>query len=138
MNNWLSIIILGLCTVILGVSCNQDPYPQGAILYSNFCASCHMEDGSGLGKEIPPLANADYLKRYPDQLPCIIHQGISDSIQVNGVWYNQPMAGVKQLTVVEITNVINYINSSWGNDNPRVSLQEVQQQIEPCASATIR
>ena len=33
----------------------------GKRLYEQHCQSCHMPDGKGLGKLIPPLAGADYV-----------------------------------------------------------------------------
>ena len=34
----------------------------GKELYENYCANCHQKDGTGLGKLIPPLRDADYFK----------------------------------------------------------------------------
>ena len=116
----------------LSTTCNENPYKQGEILYNNFCSSCHMEDGSGLGLEIPPLANADYLKQYNLEVACIIRYGQQDTIQVNGKTYSQPMAGIKKLTDVEITNIINYINQAWGNDYGTIQLPKVREKLNEC------
>lgn len=97
-----------------------------------------MEDGSGLGGEIPPLAQADFLEKYADQVACIIYAGIEDTIIVNGKTYNQPMEGIKQLSPVEITNVINYINRAWGNDYGSVTLGEVKENLIPCTNPALR
>lgn len=124
------IILLGI--FFLGNSCQQNPYSQGKIMYENFCESCHMKDGSGLGANIPPLAGADYLKSNAHLLPCIIRYGISEEIVVNGKTYTTPMVGIPQLKDVEIANIINYINHAWGNDNGYTTIQEVQKQLEQC------
>ena len=42
------------------------------------------------------------------------------------------MAGVPQLTDVEIANIINYINHEWGNDNGYTTIKQVQAQLEEC------
>ena len=76
-------------------------------MYGNFCASCHMDDGSGLRGRIPPLANSDYLKKYASELACIIRYGKTGEIEVNGKKYQEPMPGVPQLTDFEIANIIN-------------------------------
>ena len=131
------VFLLFVCFSCL-YNCSETPYKQGAILYENFCESCHMKDGSGLGGEIPPLAKADYLSKYGEKVPCIIQQGISDSLMVNGKWYSQPMAGIEQLSAIEITNIINYMHTSWGNELPPVSLQEVNSWLEPCTRAEFR
>jgi len=113
-------------------SCELKTYEHGEILYENFCANCHMEDGTGLVGIIPPLAGADFLGLYPDQLPCIIKKGMKGEITVNGRQYNTEMTGVPQLTEFEITNVINYINTAWGNDFPIVKHLDVRQALEEC------
>ena len=113
-------------------SCQSNPYVHGEILYENFCANCHMEDGTGLVGNIPPLAGADFLKKYASDLPCIIRYGIQDTIVVNGKEYVTPMAGVPQLTDIEVTNVINYINHAWGNDNGFTRPMDVQVILEGC------
>lgn len=112
--------------------CQPHPYPQGEILYQNFCANCHMDDGSGLEGLIPPLANADYLAADPLRVACIVRYGQTDSIVVNQVGYYNPMAAIPELSEFEITNVINYINQAWGNDYGTVKLADVRQQLEDC------
>jgi len=113
-------------------ACEYKPYSHGEIMYQNFCASCHMDDGSGLTGNIPPLAGADFLKEHADELPCIIRYGISDTILVNGVTYTSPMVGVPQLTDAEITNIINYMNQAWGNDYGFVNPKDVERILKEC------
>lgn len=114
------------------LNCNQKPYAHGKIMYENFCVNCHMEDGSGLIGNIPPLAGADYLTKHADQLACVIRYGLEGEITVNGKKYSAPMAGVPQLTDVEIANIINYINHEWGNDNGYTTITQVQDQLKNC------
>lgn len=123
-------MVIVICFVVACSSSN--PYKQGKILYENFCASCHMDDGSGLAANIPPLAGADYLKEAQELLPCIIRYGQQGPIVVNGVTYNNAMPGVPQLTDFEIANVINYINHAWGNDYGYMQIDEVQDILEEC------
>ena len=113
-------ICLFIGAVFYFQSCNTNPFQHGEILYQNFCANCHMDDGSGLEGFIPPLANADFMRDRKDEVPCIIRFGMDTEIIVNQRKYQQPMAGVPQLTDTEITNVINYINHSFGNAPPHL------------------
>lgn len=117
---------------LVGIGCETYPYQQGKILYTNFCENCHMADGSGLKGLIPPLAGADYLSKYPEQVPCIIRNGIKGKLEVNGVTYETEMAGIEKLTEFEITNIINYIHTSWGNDLPIVEHLQVREWLKPC------
>lgn len=122
---------LSLLTV-LGVACDYQPYKQGKNLYDFHCANCHMEDGTGLKGLYPPLAQSDYLANHQTDLPCIIRHGISDSIQVNGQWFQQPMAAIPSLSEIEITNILNYINHSWKNNLPHITVETVKMQLENC------
>ena len=113
-------------------SCKETPYTHGKILYENFCESCHMADGSGSEGVIPPLAGADYVRDNQSKLACIIRKGQKGKVIVNGREYNQEMAGIPQLSDFEITNVINYINSAWGNDFGYMKITEVRKELEEC------
>ena len=114
------------------VSCDYQPYKQGRNLYNFYCATCHMDDGSGLKGLYPPLAKADYLANNQENLACIIRYGLSDTILVNQKTYNQAMPGVKDLNEVQITNVINYINHAWGNDLQHVKVENIQKALIDC------
>lgn len=119
-------------TLILFSQCKQKPYVHGEILYNNFCSSCHMEDGKGLAGLIPPLLDEAYLKMHRSKIPCIIRNGMEGEIMVNGQPYNQPMPGQRKLSDTDITNIINFVNTSWGNQLEPISLGEVREILETC------
>ena len=90
-----------------GNGCDGNTYKQGAILYTNFCANCHMETGEGLRGLIPPLAKSDYLAAHRADLACLIRNGQRGKIVVNGVEYNQQeMLGIKKLSDLEYRDAI--------------------------------
>ncbi len=119
----------------LPTSCDDNPYQQGEILYQNFCANCHMDDGQGLRGVIPPLAGADYVEENGALTACIIRYGMEGEVVVNGVTYNQEMAGIDVLSDFEIANIINYVRHAWGNDYGFVKLQDIQSALDSCATA---
>ena len=133
---------LGLtgCTLILAtvlalgsVGCeDQVEYRQGGVLYAAYCANCHMDDGTGLRGNIPPLANSDWLRDEQDQLACVIYAGMEGEVVVNGITYNAVMNGNPELTTTQVTNIMNYINHAWGNDYGYVSLPRAEAQLENC------
>ncbi len=125
-------LLLSFTAALILVQCDTNPYRQGHILYDNFCANCHMEDGSGLQGLIPPLAGADYLRDNTLDVPCLIRYGQKVEIMVNGKVYNQEMAAIPQLSHIEITNVLNYINHAWGNDYGYVKFEDVRRVLEAC------
>jgi hypothetical protein len=51
---------------------------------------------------------------------------------VNGKTYSNEMPGIEKLTEFEITNIINYIHTSWGNNLPIVKHPQVQEWLKPC------
>ena len=122
------LLVLSCCLA----ACRKNPYRDGADLYKHACASCHLENGRGLGALIPPLSGSDFLVKNRDQLPCILRHGLADTIQVNGVQYAEKMEGVKGLSDIQITNVLNYVQTNWGNRNPVYSLEEVRQLLDRC------
>ena len=118
--------------LLSSAACQQVPYREGGRLYKANCANCHMDDGVGLGALIPPIAGADYLQTHRERLPCILKYGMKDSVLVNGQMYAEQMPGVPTLSVIQITNILNFINHNWGNDNPVYRLDEVERLLEGC------
>lgn len=122
-----------LTVLLLHSACRNDLYSDGKFLYETHCLGCHQADGQPVGLLIPPLAGSDFLIKEKDRIACIVKYGLNEEpIEVNGVKYNGLMYGVKDLTDIEVTNVINYINNAWGNDNGFTQLEEVQKALEKC------
>lgn len=99
--------------------------------YNRHCASCHGKEGEGLKDLIPPLANADWLAQNQDRLACILKNGIDEKIVVNGKTYHQAMQGI-QLNDIELYNIINYINTSWGNNFELTTSEKVKEDLKKC------
>ncbi|MFN0035343.1 MAG: c-type cytochrome [Saprospiraceae bacterium] len=125
-------LLTSLTLLTLLTACEQQPYQMGERLYKKQCANCHMDGGEGLGALIPPLAGSDYLETQRDRLPCLIRYGLKDTIVVNGKTYAEQMAGNDQLNDIQITNVLNYVLKSWGNEQPAFRFEEVKAALEKC------
>lgn len=119
---------------LLLISCEyqSNTYNEGKKIYSLHCEQCHMKDGNGFEELYPPLANSDALELLQEQIACIIRYGIEGEMKVNGKIYNMPMPENKTLNEIEITNVINYINNSWGNKLGFTSLESIKRKLEKC------
>lgn len=128
------LIISTLVVFLLATACGEAGYPSGARVYKATCANCHLDQGEGLGALIPPLANSDYLLQHRDQLACIIRYGLADTIKVNGIAYQEKMEPIPGLSDIQITNVLNYIGSRWGNQVPTFRLEEVRESLLRCNS----
>ena len=128
--------------LLLLSGCFTDKGHQGQKLYALHCASCHGEQGEGLGQLVPPLAASDYLTRHAAELPCLIRHGLRGPITVNGVGYNQWMIGVldttthRKLSPAQLTNLLNFVESHWGNHpgpgGPR-TIAGTETQLRTCA-----
>ena len=128
-------VYVSFLIVLIGIGfshCNDTPYSQGQRLYILNCANCHGEQGQGLMSLYPPLAASDYLIQHETELPCLIRNGIKGAIVVNGKPYNGEMTPLKDLTDVQITNILNYIRSAWGNDKKVVKMENVMKALEKC------
>ncbi len=118
--------LLGSLLLALVSACGKTEHLQGKALYVEHCANCHLEAGQGIRRLIPPLAGADYLRERPADVVRGIRYGIQGPIQVNGVTYNHEMPGNQELSEFQIVNVVNYLNTAFGNDYPLVTVTEVR------------
>ena len=105
---------------------------QGKQLYQIHCANCHGDDGKGLGKLIPPLAKADYFLKDLNRAICLSRNGIKGSMIVNGVEYNQQMPDHKDLTPLEIAEIITYASNSWGNVSGLTGVKQAESVLNKC------
>lgn len=125
----IAVIVLTIAILALVRSGKQEP---GAFLYRKHCESCHLEEGQGLGQLIPPIAGSDWLVHNQDILACIIRYGTTDPMTVNGILYHEKMPGNPELTDGQMVNLINYINTHFGNSIPRQHLREVKETLDKC------
>ncbi|MFM7400600.1 MAG: c-type cytochrome [Bacteroidota bacterium] len=123
-----------LILVLLALARCMGTHESGQRVYASYCANCHLDDGKGLGALIPPLANSDYLTTNRAQLPLIVRYGLQDTIVVNGVTYAEKMAGMPGLNEIQVTNLLNYIGQSWGNDIEPFTFDEVKKTLDEAAS----
>ena len=131
-------LLSGLLLLLALPGCFSNNRHQGQRLYAQHCAGCHGEQGQGLARLIPPLAGADYLVDHRAELACLLRQGQREVIVVNGVGYHNVMPGNKALSPAQLTNLLNYIESHWGNEARPRTISEVQQQLEACPAPDAR
>ncbi len=103
---------------------NTSILPDGAMLYSKNCQSCHQENGEGLKGAFPPLKGSpivlgDNLELYVT----IIMQGY-DARPEYAVM--TAVGTANNLTPEEVTAIINHEKTSWGNTAKTVTPEEVK------------
>ena len=104
----------------------------GERLYQANCSGCHGVEGEGFRGLVPPLAGADYWQERREDLPCIITKGMEGEILVNGKSFNQPMAGIENLTISQVQSLINFMEKQWGDPNRKSSYQDIKDLLETC------
>ncbi|MFP4089739.1 MAG: c-type cytochrome [Cyclobacteriaceae bacterium] len=105
---------------------------HGERLYKQQCANCHQEDGSGLGRLIPPLAQSDYMLEDVGRTLCIIRNGMEGEIIVNGQHYKQEMPANEKLTDIEVAQIATYVYNSWGNAQGFIPVREASAYLDAC------
>jgi cytochrome c551 len=99
---------------------------EGKVLYENYCANCHQNDGKGLGKLIPPLYKSDYMNEDIGRTARIIKYGQIGEITVNGQLYNEKMPANGQLTNMDIARIMTYIYNIWGNNEGVIDANKIE------------
>ncbi|NOT74638.1 MAG: cytochrome c [Cyclobacteriaceae bacterium] len=107
-------------------------FVEGEQLYLNNCSNCHHKDGKGLGLVYPPLSPSDYMDKNFDEVLCMMKNGKTGEMIVNGKSYHQPMPGVTELTELEIAEIATYIYNSWGHEKGMIEIKQVTNALQAC------
>jgi mono/diheme cytochrome c family protein len=105
---------------------NKPATQPGSAVYAGFCASCHGFDGKGFTPYMPALAgNPVVLDRDPSSLINVMLNG-SIPLVAKGVpdAYRMPQFR-QQLSDQDITDVVTFIRTGWGNHAPAVTAAQV-------------
>lgn len=105
---------------------------HGQTLYHTHCSNCHQEDGTGLGRLIPPLAKSDFMIKDVGCTICIIKYGMEGQVIVNNNDYHHKMPANETLKDIEIAQITTFIYNSWGNQHGYIGVKEVRSYLESC------
>ena len=97
----------------------------GQEVYEKYCLACHQKDGSGVPGLYPPLAQTEWVSGDKDRLIEVILLGLSGAIDIDGEIYDQEMASNEFLSDEEISAVLTYVRSGFGNDSDEITAGEV-------------
>lgn len=100
---------------------------MGAALYRTSCSSCHQSNGEGVPGAFPALAGDPVVtEEDPVRHIEVILFGMEGEA-IEGVEYSAAMPPfAKQLSDEEVAAIINHERTSWGNDAPTVSVEDVE------------
>jgi len=90
---------------------------DGKALFAANCSACHQIHGNGVPGVFPPLNNSPYVvSDKVERMAAIVLYGLQGEIPVNGVTYNNVMAGLGgALNDKKIAAIMTYIRSAWDN-----------------------
>ena len=97
----------------------------GALVYNNYCASCHKADGTGVPGSFPPLKGTSYVRGNKGDLVRLVLQGLSGPITVEGIKYDMEMPSFAFLSDQEVADVVQYVRSAFGQKTETVTRAEV-------------
>lgn len=103
---------------------NSTKLPDGKLLYTNNCMSCHQANGEGLKGAFPPLKGS----------PIVLGDDLELYVNIIMLGYDaRPEYAVmnavgldNNLTPEEVTAIINHEKTSWGNNAKTVTPEEVK------------
>jgi mono/diheme cytochrome c family protein len=100
---------------------------SGASIYKDRCAACHMDDGKGVPRVYPPLAQnqAVRLKNPINAVRIVLNGGFPPSTEGNPRPYGMPPF-YQELSDEQVAAVVTYIRQSWGNTASPVWSVDVQ------------
>lgn len=110
----------------------QQYYIQGERLYLQHCSNCHQKNGKGLGLVYPPLDSSDFMTNNFNEVICLIKNGKSGELLVNGKSYNQKMSGLSTLSDLEIAEISTYIYNTWTNEKGLIEVKDVSTVLSHC------
>ncbi len=98
--------------------------PDGDMLYTKNCASCHQANGEGLKGAFPPLKGSPIVLGTDLELYVTI---IMEGYDARAEYAVMNAVGTdNNLSAEEVTAIINHERSSWGNDAKAVTVEEVK------------
>lgn len=114
----------------------------GAKQYLSHCEGCHLSNGLGYKNKFPALAlNTMVNNPDPASLIKIVLEGATNAeTKHNDTLYSMP-AYADSLSDGNITDILNFIRSSWGNQAPEVSasaVAEVRKNITTRSANSVR
>ncbi|HXM01305.1 MAG TPA: cytochrome c [Chthoniobacterales bacterium] len=112
-----------------GPQAAPDPKVIGKALFSANCITCHQATGQGLPGQYPPLAGSEIvLGDASNRLIAIVLKGLQGPATVKGQSFNNSMqAWEGQYTDAQLSAILTYVRSDWGNNAPPVPPEAVKQ-----------
>ena len=102
----------------------------GAVLYKQYCLTCHQANGGGVPRLNPPLRGTDWVTGDKTRLINVLLKGLQN-VEIDGESYDNVMPAHDFLTDQQLADLLTYLRSNFGNNAPPITPQEVKQQRTP-------
>ncbi len=96
-------------------------------VYSQYCVSCHKEDGNGVSGVFPALNNSTKVNGDKDNLIKIVLTGIKPSGNKDKKQVKEAMPAFSFMSDQDIARTVTYIRSHWNNHSKEITPDEVKQ-----------
>lgn len=101
---------------------NQALLPDGAKLYANVCQACHQANGEGIQGAFPSLVGSSIVTdNNPEMMIKVILMGYDARSE-----FAQMPPFADQLSNEEVAAIANHERTSWGNNAPLLSAEDVK------------
>jgi mono/diheme cytochrome c family protein len=103
------------------------PAERGKKVFSANCQTCHQANGLGVPGQYPPLAGSEFTTGGSRRMAMIVLKGLQGPVTVKGQQFGtavmQPWD--KTLTDKQISDVMTYERSDWGNSASPVAPEQI-------------
>ena len=103
----------------------DEPVAPGKLLYNQACLVCHQADGSGVPGMFPPVARSEFISGDPEKLVRLVVEGLTGPVEVQGEEYNGIMPPRDDLTDQQISDLLTWLRTNFGNSAGPVSPEQV-------------
>jgi mono/diheme cytochrome c family protein len=110
-----------------GPAVELTPAERGKRIFSANCQTCHQANGLGVPGQYPPLAGSEFTNGGSKRMAMIVMKGLHGPVTVKGQQFGtavmQPWD--KTLTDKQISEVMTYERSAWGNKASAVVPEQI-------------
>jgi len=100
---------------------------RGKVVYESVCGLCHNPDGAGKPNQAPPFAGSEWALGSPNRMIRIPLSGLNGTVKVKDVDWNLSMPAMgAALSDDDLSAVLTYIRSSWGNKATPITAAQVK------------
>jgi mono/diheme cytochrome c family protein len=107
------VVLIALATSQMNI--DKIVMARGKKVYTQFCVTCHQQDGGGVPNMNPPLEKTSYVLGNKTKLIRVVLKGLNTHEEIDGESYSNVMAPFNFLTDLQISDVLTYIRNSFGN-----------------------